>query len=146
MSLVMSTSGWPATWQHTPGGLKFAVRHFLMYADNPTETSDPYLHSGSTSLTDQLGSVASLLSRYGVQFVFRGHAHIYERNAQQPGECFVSYVTGGGGAPLEPVGTGTGCHSFDAYAVGWSPTKNKGYACGGGDAAHVGQPGVHFLL
>lgn len=132
-----------------PGGLKFAVMHFPMYSDNPTETTDPYLHSGGTSLTDQPGSVASLLSQNGVQFVFNGHAHIYERNAQQPGESFVSYVTGGGGAPLEPVGTGTsGCGSYDAYAVGWSPTKNRGYECG----AAVGTPLTsasqvyHFLL
>jgi hypothetical protein len=131
-----------------PGGLKFVVMHFPMYADNPTETTDPYLHSGGTSLTDQPGSVASLLSQNGVQFVFNGHAHIYERNAQQPGESFVSYVTGGGGAPLEPVGTGTGCHSFDAYAVGWSPTKNQGYECGAaiGTLLPSASQVYHFLL
>ena len=129
-----------------PSGLKFVVMHFPMYADNPTETTDPYLHSGGTSLTDQPGSVASLLSQYGVQLVFNGHAHIYERNAQQPGESFVSYVTGGGGAPPEPVGTGTGCHSFDAYAVGWSPTKNKGYACGAATPPMSAGQVYHFLL
>lgn len=129
-----------------PGGIKFVAMHFPMYSDNPTETTDTYLHSGGSSPTDQPGSVASLLSGNGVQFVFNGHAHIYERNAQQPGESFVSYVTGGGGAPLEPVGTGTGCRSFDAYAVGWSPSKQKGYACGAApmptSASHV----YHFLL
>ena len=46
-----------------------------------------------------------LLTQYGVQFVFNGHAHIYERNYQLPGESFVSYVTGAGGEPLEPLGT-----------------------------------------
>jgi len=102
-----------------PSGLKFAVMHFPMYADSPTESTDPYMHGP--------GSVGALLSQYGVQFVFNGHAHFYERNAAQPGESFVSYVVGGGGATLEPV---SGCGSYDAYAVGWSPSKSKGYACG----------------
>jgi len=57
-------------------------------------------------------------------------------------------VTGGGGAPLEPVGTGTGCHSFDAYAVGWSPTKNKGYECGAAVGTRLTSASqvYHFLL
>ena len=125
------------------GGLKFVVMHFPMYSDNPTETTDTYLHSGGTSLTDQPGSVASLLSQHGVQFVFNGHAHIYERNARQPGESFVSYVTGGGGAPLESV---SGCDSFDAYAIGWSPTKLVGSRCGAGVAPTSASQVYHFLL
>ena len=105
--------------------------HFPMYSDNPTETTDTYLHSGGTSLTDTPDGVASLLSQNSMQYVFNGHAHIYERNAKQAGESFVSYVTGGGGATLEPV---SGCHSFDAYAIGWSPTKLKGSKCGSATA------------
>jgi Calcineurin-like phosphoesterase len=126
-----------------PGGLKFAVMHFPMYSDNATETTDTYLHSGGTSLTDQPGSVASLLSQNGVQVVFNGHAHIYERNTQQPGETFVSYVSGGGGAPLEPV---SGCHSFDAYAIGWSPTKSVGSRCGAATAPSSASQVYHYLL
>ncbi len=72
-----------------PAQLKFAVFHFPMYSDNSTERTDTYLHGPN--------SLAALLTQYGVQFVFNGHAHIYERNFQQPGESFVSYVTGGGG-------------------------------------------------
>ena len=102
-----------------PSGLKFAVLHFPMYSDSTTESTDPYMHGP--------GSVGALLSQYGVQFAFNGHAHFYERNTRQPGESFVSYVVGGGGATLEPV---SGCGSYDAYAVGWSPSKSKGYACG----------------
>jgi hypothetical protein len=104
-----------------PSGLKFAVLHFPMYSDSSSESTDQYLHGS--------GSVGALLSHYGVQFVFNGHAHIYERNTKQPGESFVSYVVGGGGATLEPVGT-AGCGSYDTYAIGWSPTKLKGYECG----------------
>jgi hypothetical protein len=126
-----------------PGGVKFAVMHFPMYSDNPTETTDTYLHSGGTSLTDTPGSVASLLSQNAVQFVFNGHAHIYERNAKQAGESFVSYVTGGGGATLEPV---SGCHSFDAYAIGWSPTHQTGSRCGAATAPASASQVYHFLL
>jgi len=87
--------------------------------------------------------VASLLSQNGVQYVFNGHAHIYERNAKQAGESFVSYVTGGGGATLEPV---SGCHSFDAYSIGWSPTKLKGSSCGSGTPPTSASQVFHFLL
>ena len=102
-----------------PAQLKFAAFHFPMYSDNKTETTDTYLHGP--------GSLAELLTQYGVQFVFNGHAHIYERNFRQPGESFVSYVAGAGGAPLEPLGKTS---AFDAYGLGWSNSKNKGYATG----------------
>jgi hypothetical protein len=36
-------------------------------------------------------------------------------------------VTGGGGEPLEPVSKNS---PFDAYALGWSYSKNKGSASG----------------
>ena len=102
-----------------PTPLKFATFHFPMYSDNKTETTDPYLHGP--------GSLAQLLTQYGVQFVFNGHAHIYERNYQMPGESFASYVIGAGGAPLEPLGKTS---VFDAYGLGWSNSKSKGYATG----------------
>jgi hypothetical protein len=117
--------------------------HFPMYSDNPTETTDTYLHSGGTSLTDTPDGVAALLSQNGVQYVFNGHAHIYERNAKQAGESFVSYVTGGGGATPEPV---SACDSFDAYAIGWSPTKLQGSKCGAGIAPTSASQLYHFLL
>lgn len=120
-----------------PGGLKFVVEHFPMYSDSSTEGTDPYLHGP--------GSLAALLTQYGVQMVFNGHAHVYERNTQQPGESFVSYVTGGGGATLEPVGT-AGCGSYDAYAIGWSPTKLKGYTCGAATAPTSASQVYHYLL
>ena len=102
-----------------PTALKFATFHFPMYSDNKSETTDSYLHGP--------GSLGELLTQYGVQFVFNGHAHIYERNYQMPGESFVSYVAGAGGAPLEPLSTTS---PFDAYGLGWGNTKNKGYATG----------------
>ena len=120
-----------------PGGLKFVVAHFPMYSDSSTEGTDPYVHGS--------GSLAELLTQNGVQMVFNGHAHIYERNTKQAGESFVSYVTGGGGSVLEPVGT-AGCGSYDAYAIGWSPTKLKGYKCGAAPLPASPAAVYHYLL
>lgn len=120
-----------------PGGLKFVVAHFPMYSDSSTEGTDSYLHGP--------GSLAALLTQNGVQMVFNGHAHIYERNTRNTGESFVSYVTGGGGGVLEPVGT-AGCGSYDAYAIGWSPTKLKGYKCGAAPVPTSATAIFHYLL
>jgi hypothetical protein len=120
-----------------PSTLKFAVLHFPMYSDNATETSDLYLRGP--------GSVAGLLSRYGVDLVFSGHAHVYERNLRQPGDSFISYVTGGGGAKLEPIGD-KGCSAFDAYAIGWSSTTGRGSACGAAPVPDAATRVFHFLL
>jgi hypothetical protein len=46
---------------------------------------------------------------------------------------------------LEPVGTG-GCGAYDAYAVGWSPTKLKGYKCGSAAVPTSASQVYHFLL
>jgi hypothetical protein len=113
-----------------PSQLKFAFFHFPLYSDNATESSDTWLQGPN--------SLEGLLGRYGVQLVFNGHAHIYERNVQQNG--IVSYVTGGGGATPEPV---SGCSAFDAYAIGWSSS--------GGSSCHAPRPTAasqvyHFLL
>jgi len=43
------------------------------------------------------------------------------------------------------VGT-SGCGSYDAYAVGWSPTKLKGYACGAATRPTSASQVYHFLL
>ena len=120
-----------------PSGLKFVVAHFPMYADSATEGTDRFLHGP--------GSLAALLSRYGVQFVFNGHMHAYQRNRAHPGESFVSYVTGGGGETVEPVGTG-GCSRYDAYAVGWSPTGSRGSRCGAAKVPRSARQVYHFLL
>jgi hypothetical protein len=117
-----------------PAPLKFAVFHFPMYSDNTTETTDPYLHGPD--------SLAALLSQHGVQFVFNGHAHIYERNLRQPGESFVSYVTGGGGAALQPVNRNS---PFDAYALGWSTSTGTGSAGGSAPVPDSAAKVFHYL-
>ena len=77
-----------------------------------------------------------------MKIAFNGHAHIYERNnASAPGMP-ITYVTGGGGALLEPIGP---CHSYDAYGIGWSPTKLKGSACGAAQAPPAASNVFHFF-
>ena len=119
-----------------PTGMKFAVMHFPTYSDNPTETTDPYMHGP--------GSPGELLSQYGVDIVFNGHAHIYQRNTKWNGESFVSYVSGGGGATLEPIGS-KGCGGYDAYGIGWSYSSNAGKKCGNAVAPTSPAKVFHFL-
>ncbi len=120
-----------------PGALKMAVWHFPLRSDNSSQTTDTLLENTPSNPN----SLEALLAANGVQLAFNGHAHIYERttpaNYQQNGEL-VNYVTGGGGGILEPVSaTGSSaCTGFTTtgsiYALGWSPTSNKGSACGTG--------------
>jgi hypothetical protein len=119
----------------TRAQLKVAVFHFPLYSDNSSESSDPYLH--------RPGGLASLLSRYGVDLVFNGHAHIYERNLRQPGDSFVSYVTGTGGGELETVGRDS---AFDAYAIGWNAGKRTGSAAGAAKPPTSADQVYSFLL
>jgi hypothetical protein len=118
-----------------PGGLKFAFWHYPMYSDNATETSSPFLQGA--------GSLEGLLARNEVSIGFNGHAHVYERNVKPTGGI-VTYLTGGGGAKLEPIGA-TGCSSFDAYAIGWSYSANRGSACGSAPVPSSISQVFHFL-
>jgi len=99
--------------------LKFAVFHFPMYSDSSAQQSDTFLQG--------LTSLEGLLSRYGVDVAFTGHAHIYERNVPSAGHGLVNYVTGGGGAH-PPISIGS-CSDFDAYAIGWSNQGSGGSSC-----------------
>jgi hypothetical protein len=56
----------------------------------------------------------------------------------------VTYVTGGGGADLEPV---SGCSAIDAYAIGWSySSSTHGSACGTASRPTSIDQVFHFLL
>jgi hypothetical protein len=114
--------------QAHPGTMKFAFMHYPWYSTNSSQTSDAFM---TTTQSGASQSIESMLGQYGVKIVFNGHAHIYQRNNPSgPGKP-VTYVTGGGGAVLEPVTLCTGTGPV-AYSRGWSPTKLKGYACGSG--------------
>ena len=115
-----------------PGGMKFATFHFPLHSDNATEASDTYLQGAS--------SLEGLLSSNGVDMVFNGHAHMYERNAPALGNM-VSYVTGGGGAVLEPTG-GFGCTAIDALLHRLEPDQQRRVAMRERDRADVAVAGV----
>ncbi len=115
-----------------PSALKFAVFHYPPYTDSgdPTETSDTFLRGSS--------SLEGLLAQYGVDIVFNGHAHLYERNNASP-LGLLTYVTGGGGALLGPLGT---CTSIDAYAMSYT---SKARACGSAPLPTSAAQVYHFL-
>ena len=114
----------------------FAFFHFPLYTDNATERSDPWLQGD--------GNLEGLLAQYGVDVVFNGHAHIYERNAPSASGMPVSYVTGGGGARLEPV---SACTPIDQYAIGWDyVAATHGSACGGAALPTTVDQVYHYLL
>ncbi len=118
-----------------PNAVKMAVWHYPLRSDESSQDSDIYLQN-SPSNPYQSTSLESLLSANGVKVVFNGHAHDYQRIAPSAAGQVTNYVTGGGGAILEPVSTGSSCTGFEStgsiYAIGWSPTSNTGTACGPG--------------
>ncbi len=119
-----------------PSGMKFAFWHYPTYSDQKAQNSDTYLQGPA--------SLQGLLASNGVDLGFTGHAHIYERNVSQGPGTIPTYVTGGGGAALQPVGE-KGCSSFDAYAIGWSPTRSKGSSCGNAPPPDSAARVFHFL-
>ena len=99
---------------HASTPIKFAFFHYPLYSDNSSQNSDTYLQGPN--------SLEGLLANNGVDIVFNGHAHLYERNKPQiAGKPLVSYVTGTGGAALEGA---SNCSSFDAYAIGSGSSCN----------------------
>jgi hypothetical protein len=117
-----------------PGTVKLAVWHYPLRSDQSSQDSDVYLQNSSAN-PYQSSSLEALLAANGVKVVFNGHAHDYQRISPSSTGQITNYVTGGGGAVLEPVETGTGaCSAFQSsgtiYAIGWSPTSNTGTACG----------------
>ena len=119
-----------ADMQAHAGVTKFAFFHFPLRSDSNTESSDSFLQGAS--------SLEGLLALNNVRVVFNGHAHFYERNrTAYPG--MTSYVTGGGGGALEPIGH---CSTYDSYAVGWS---TRGSSCNAPTPTSASQV-FHFLL
>ncbi|OLB75398.1 MAG: hypothetical protein AUI14_21110 [Actinobacteria bacterium 13_2_20CM_2_71_6] len=122
-----------------PGGLKMAAFHFPLRSDDSAQPSDAYLQNtpGST------GTLEQLLHDNGVNLVFNGHSHTYQRHVATPGGV-ISYVSGGGGAKATSI-AGSGCSTTDAYGVGWSYTKSKGNKCGSAPTPGNETQVYHFL-
>ena len=121
--------------QTHPRRVSFAFFHFPLYSDNASESSDPWLNGPRR--------LEGLLGRYGVDIVFNGHAHIYERNAPSASGMPASYVTGGGGGRLASV---SGCRPLDRYAIGWSYHSMNGSSCGAAPTPTSPEEVYHFLL
>lgn len=102
-----------------PTALKFAFFHFPMYSGNNTEQSDVLLRGAN--------SLEGLLASYGVDIAFSGHAHIYQRNGAPTTANIVNYVTGGGGAKLEPANT---CGEVRGGGVALGRSSNGISKCG----------------
>ena len=124
-----------------PGGLKFAFFHYPLYSDKSDHSSDTFLQGP--------GSLERLLSNNGVNIAFNGHSHIYQRNIKPNANSLISYVTGAGGAKVEPIGP-NGCSAVDAYGIGWSYSANggagAGSACGSATPPSSRARVFHFLL
>ena len=116
-----------------PGGVKFAFWHYPLYSDNPNEAPSTYLR-GATSLE-------GLLASHDVSIAFNGHAHMYQRNLK-PSGGILTYLTGGGGAKLSPIGP---CTSIDAYGLGWTNTSSTGSSCGAAPRPTSISQVYHFL-
>jgi hypothetical protein len=101
---------------HADTEIKLAFFHYPLHSEG--------LHGGDPYLTGA-GSLEELLADNGVDIVFNGHDHIYQRNLPAvAGSDMVSYVTGGGGQFLYQLSTP--CETTTAYALG-----GGGTACGG---------------
>ena len=86
--------------------LKIAVLHRSPYGSSR--------HGGDESVRDNL---EPLFARHGVDLVFAGHDHVYERMVPIRGVTYV--VSGGGGRGLYPAGKGrlTACSRSAHHAV-----------------------------
>jgi hypothetical protein len=125
-----------ADLEQNPRSLKFAFFQYPLYSDTSTEPSDTLLQGPA--------SLEGLLSRYQVQIAFNGHSHTYQRFHKLHSGSLISYVTGGGGDKLKPVGQ-HGCSVHAAFGIGWS-ASNGGSACGQASAPQAIEQVYHFLL
>ncbi len=122
-----------------PGGLKIAFFHYPLRSDAEIAPSDRFLQNQPGTQ----GRLEQVLHDGGVNLVFNGHAHIYQRSVPQPGGV-TSYVVGGGGAKLIRVGF-LGCAPTDAYALGWYYKHQRGESCGTAPAPTSTDQVHHFV-
>jgi calcineurin-like phosphoesterase family protein len=120
-----------------PRALKFAFFHYPLHSDSPADGSDTELQGP--------GRLEGLLQNNGVDMVFNGHAHNYQRNLPDAAGM-VSYVTGGAGAGNMTIGPP--CSASDAYGLGWNHASvpERGSACGAAPVPTAADQTYHFLL
>ena len=82
----------------------FVYHHFPVYSSDTTH--------GSTA--DMQTSLNPLYKQYGVDAVFNGHSHTYERDEKDGIEY---YVVGGGGAPLYSLGSAVAGQQYAASTL-----------------------------
>jgi predicted phosphodiesterase len=102
--LERSLSQCQATW-------KFVVHHHPVYSSDENDYGDLWKTNRSTRGDPRLRRLAELYERYGVDVVWNGHIHSYERTwpvranaAAAAGDGPVYLITGGGGGGLETPG------------------------------------------
>lgn len=130
--------------------LRMAFFHYPLRVDqaNSGTQQDVYLQNSAANPTGGSTSLEALLNTNGVNLIFNGHAHLYQRNVAPPGGV-PNYVTGGGGGVPTPVAA-SACSSTDGYARGWDPTKATGSSCGSPSDSSTARPSAagqvyHFL-
>lgn len=79
---------------------KFIFFHHV-YRSSAYHGNDNYNYNGLLDSVELQQSIGVLAARYGVQIIFNGHDHDFERFA--PDNGIMSIVTGGGGAALYPM-------------------------------------------
>ncbi|MCL5098524.1 MAG: metallophosphoesterase [Candidatus Omnitrophica bacterium] len=80
---------------------KFLIFHNPMRSSGPHRYDD-YNYNGIPDQVELQDIIGPLASRYGVQVIFNGHDHVYER--LNPIGGVHAIVTGGGGGVLYPLG------------------------------------------
>jgi hypothetical protein len=112
---------------------KFAFFHYPLYADNNSQSSNTFLQGAN--------SLEGLLFNSGTILAFAGHAHFYQRSLANGNTI---YTTGATGVKLVPIDVP--CSNQNLYGLGWSNSKNKGYACGAATVPTTKLQVHHYLL
>ena len=89
---------------------KMIVHHHPVYSSDANDYGDLWKQNRSTRGDPNVRAMSKLYDRYGVDVVFNGHIHSYERTWQMLDGKVVQrggiqyFVTGGGGGSLEEAG------------------------------------------
>ena len=116
---------------------KIAIFHYPLYSAVRTgDVQDTFL----TAPSDLSESLEHLLASSNVKLVLNGHSHVYERN--NPHNGLVSIISGGGGATLSSVDSGTAAKCAQTYADTGQRVVAfaRGWSSAGGSACNTTKP------